>query len=118
MSKKNKKMKIDENYLERVPVRRESVEWTLGDDGMVTISIHNKGFFNKIAQIFFKKPKISYVHLEENGSFIWQSLDGERDIIKIGELVRERFGEKAEPLYERLAKYIAMLVDCGFAEFK
>ena len=64
---------------------------------------------NKIAQVLFKKPKVSYIHLDEMGSFIWQHIDGESDIIKIGESVKDHFGEKAEPLYERLAKYIQTL---------
>lgn len=115
MSRKTVK---DENYLDRVPVIKDGLEWTADDGGAVTISVENKGFFNRIAQKFFKKPKVSYVHLEENGSFVWLAIDGERDIAEIGRLVRERFGEKAEPLYERLAKYIAMLGSCGFITFK
>ena len=63
------KKRIDENYLERVPVRGD-FKWSADDENKVTIEIENKGFFNRIAQKFFKKPKISYVHLDEMGSFI------------------------------------------------
>ncbi len=48
------------------------------------------------------------------GSFIWEYLNGEMTITRLGELVREHFGEKAEPLYERLAKYIQILENCNF----
>ena len=114
----SKKLKKGENYLERIPARKDTVEWTADEKGIVTLNIHNKGFFNFIAQKFFKKPKVSYVHLEENGSFIWQIMDGKKNIIDLGKEVDERFGEKAHPLYERLAKYIQMLDSYGFIEFK
>ena len=103
------KAKKSENYLERKPLRKESIGWKTEENGLVTLEIENKGVFNRIAQNLFKKPKITYIHLDEMGSFIWQHIDGESDIIKIGESVKDHFGEKAEPLYERLAKYIQTL---------
>ncbi len=112
------KKKNSENYLEKVPMRNENLNWTLNEEKIVTLEIENKGFFNKIAQTFFKKPKISYVHLDEMGSFVWPILDGEKNIIEIGELVKEYFGEKAEPLYERLAKYFQILDSYRFIVFK
>lgn len=104
----------NENYLERRPVRSESLKWSADDDGAVTLSIENKGFFNKIAQTFFKKPKISYIHLDEIGSFVWPLIDGEKSIEEIGVYVKEHFGEKAEPTYERLAKHFQILNSYGF----
>ena len=67
-----------------------------------------------MAQKFFKKPKISYVHLDEMGSFVWPLIDGEMDIIELGKKVEEHFGEKANPLYERLAKYFQILESYNF----
>ena len=108
----------NENYLENIPVKKEKFRWTQNDDGMVTIEIDNKGFFNRLLQKIAKKPPITYIHLDENGSFVWQCIDGERDIIKIGELVEEKFKENAHPVYERLVKYFAMLERAGFITFK
>ena len=111
------KKKIEENYLEKIPVRAE-IEWDTDSDGNVTLHIENKGVMNRIAQVLFKKPKVSYIHLDEMGSFIWPLIDGEKDILKIGESVKEHFGEKAEPLYERLSKYIQTLEAYKFIETK
>jgi len=36
----------------------------------------------------------------------------------MGECVREKFGETAEPLYERLAKYFQILDSYGFIGWK
>ena len=107
-----------ENYLEKIPVRKEKYRFTESDDGLVTIEIDNKGFFNRLLQKIAKKPKVSYVHLDENGSFVWKQIDGKRDIIKIGELVEEHFGDAANPVYERLVQFFAMLERAGFIEFK
>ncbi len=111
-----KKNVINKNYLEKRPVISETIGWDTSN-GIVTINIENKGIFNKLAQKFLKKPKTSYVHLDEFGSCIWQLIDGERDIIKIGELFKEKFGDKAEPLYERLSKYFQILDSYGFIKW-
>ena len=114
----SKKINKGENYLEKIPARKERLEWTTDENGIVTISVPNKGFFKRLTQILFKKPKISYIHLEENGSFIWQTMDGKKNLVDIGKAVEDKFGEASHPLYERLAKYVQMLDNCGFIEFK
>lgn len=114
---KKKKEVIKENYLERIPKRPEKYGFSVGEDGIVTLHIENKGVFNTIAQKLFKKPKVSYVHLDAMGSFVWPLMDGEKDITEIGKLVDEKFGEEAHPLYERLAKYFQILDSYGFVEW-
>ncbi len=104
-----KKKKSDENYLERVAKRAEYLRWTEDDKGIVTLELDNKGLFNRIAQKLFKKPPVSYIHLDEIGSFVWKQLDGERNLLAIGEAMEECLGEKAHPTYERLAKYLHIL---------
>ena len=113
-----KKAKASENYLDRIPVRSEKIGWSSDSDGKVSLEIENKGVFNRIAQKLFKKPRISYVHLDEMGSFVWPLIDGERDITSLGEDVRNHFGDSAEPLYPRLAKYFEILHSYGFVTFK
>ena len=113
-----KKTVNSENYLERRPMRAEHIRWTTDENQIITLEIDNTGAFNKIAQVLFKKPKVSYVHLDEMGSFVWPLLDGEKDIVALGVLVKEHFGEAAEPLYERLAKYFQILESYSFVEWK
>ncbi|MBQ7097777.1 MAG: PqqD family protein [Clostridia bacterium] len=113
-----KKEQSAENYLERVPVHKQGLKWSVDDKGIVTLCIPNTGLFNRIAQKLLKKPPVTYIHLDENGSFVWPIIDGKKDIIKIGELVKERFGEEAEPLYPRLAKFFQILESYGFVEWK
>ena len=113
-----KKEIINENYLERKPARKQGLSWTQDEEGNITLEIENTGFFNIVAQKLFKKPKVSYIHLDENGSFLWPLLDGEKTILELGVSVKEKFGEKAEPLYERLVKYFQILESYNFIEFR
>ncbi len=111
------KKKTPKNYLDKKPVRHPEIEWNTDEKGIITLEIKNKGVFKRLTQILFKKPKISYIHLDEMGSFIWPLIDGEKDITALGEYVKEHFGEKAEPLYPRLAKYVQILASYGFVKF-
>ncbi len=113
-----KKNIIEENFLDKIPSHKEGLGFSTDDDGNVTLEMENKGIVNKIAQKLIRKPKISYIHLEEFGSFIWPLIDGEKSIHQIGEKVEEHFGEKAHPLYERLATYFQMLETYGFVDLK
>lgn len=114
---KKKKTVIPANYLDRIPARPESLRWTADKDGIVTLEIDNKGIANRIAQALFRKPKVSYIHLDKLGSFIWPLMDGEKSIIALGELVEAEFGEEAHPLYERLATYFRILDSYKFVEW-
>ena len=113
-----KKQIIKENFLENIPVKNPDIGWNTDDEGKVTLEIENKGAFNRLAQKLFKKPKVSYIHLDEMGSFIWPIIDGKKDIVELGRDVEAHFGEKANPLYERLAKYISILKSYGFISLK
>lgn len=110
--------KQKENYLEKIPVRSEKIAWSTDENGIVTLEIENKGIFNTIAQKVLKKPRISYVHLDATGSFVWPLIDGEKNIEELGKYVEEKFGEEAYPLYERLAKYFQILDSYGFLYMK
>ena len=115
---KKKKEIISNNYLEKVPSRPVHIMWSTDENGMVTLDIENTGLMNRIAQKLFRKPKVSHIHLDEMGSFVWPLLDGEKNIIELGRLVEEKFGDKASPLYERLAKYFQILDSYHFIEWK
>ncbi len=111
MSKKDAK-----NVLEFIP--QKNISFSINENGAVTLEIENKGVFNRIAQKLFKKPKITYIHLDEFGSFIWHLIDGQTNILAMGEKVKEKFGEECEPLYPRLSKFFEILESYKFIIFK
>ena len=102
------------NFLDLVPQIREGLNWNKDENKIVTLEIENTGLFNRIAQKVFKKPKISYVHLDKLGSFVWLQIDSNRSIAEIGDLVKEHFGDEAKPFYERTAKYFQILKSYNF----
>ena len=106
--------KKDHNYLEKVPVRNPEFSWKEDGQGIVTVDMVHKGIFDKLAQKLWVTPKVSHVKLDRFGSFVWKQMDGNRNIIDIGVLVREEFADQAEPLYERLAEFVKMLRDNRF----
>ena len=110
----SKKQIIQNNYLEKIPLQSNQIKWLVGEDGLVTLEIENTGLFNHIAQKLLKKPKISYIHLDRMGSFLWQNMNGKCNIIELGELVKAEFGDEANPLYERLVKYFEILYSYHF----
>lgn len=112
---KNKK---SENLLDKIPCLNTKHEAKIGDDGMVTIFVENKGPFNFVAQKLLKKPRFSQVHLEKFGSFIWQQIDGTRTVEEIGKQLQAKFGAEADPLYPRIAMYLKSLKDYDFISYK
>ena len=110
-------MKNKENYIDKTPILSSSLTYTVSDDGIVTLEIENKGIMNRIAQKFFKKPKVSYIHLDEQGSFAVLCMDGKRNIFEIGTLVEGKFGEKSHPLYERLCKFFQIMDSYHFVKW-
>lgn len=113
-----RKKKLDENFVEKIPNHKEGLGWSIDENNMVTLEMENKGVVNRIAQVIIRKPKISYIHLEEFGSFIWPLIDGKKTIYDIAQEVEEHFGEKAHPLYERISTYFNTLESYGFIDLK
>ena len=108
----------ENNFLDYIPVRVDKYGWEADENGEVNILVENTGVFNRIAQKLLKKPRITKVHLQGIGSFVWPLMDGKRSIYDIGELVKEHYGEEAQPLYPRLVEYTRLLKACGFIEYK
>lgn len=115
---RKKQSKTRENYLEKKPVKKQGLAWNKDESGDITLEVENKGIMNRIAQKLIKKPKVSYIHLDETGACVWTLIDGEKSIYEIGEEVHKHFCDKAEPLYERLAQYFKILENYGFIEWK
>lgn len=108
--------KQKKNYLDFVPVISDRNTWD-EENGKVTVHMVNKGFYHMIAQKFFHTPRVSHIALDEYGSFVWRSIDGVKSVGQIAELLKSNYGEKAEPLYDRLVKYMQILYNNRFIEY-
>lgn len=103
------RIKGRENFLDYIPVKNPEFLWEFNKKGHVEIAMKNKGFFNRIAQLFFQRPGVSFIELDDMGTFIWRQIDGKKDVYEISEEVKKKFGENAKPLYTRLCQYVKIL---------
>ena len=117
MRNKRKKEGSDINYLDLIPRRNEALKWHRDLKDRVILEVENMGVMNTIAQRVFNKPRFTKVHLDAQGTFIWPLIDGEKTVADIAALVKEEFGEKAEPLYPRIVKYFQIVESYNFIEF-
>ena len=106
------------NFLDTVPERAAKHEWTEDEAGKITVHMVHDGAYDRLAQRFFHRPRVSRIDLDEQGGFVWCQIDGHRTVEEIAALVKERFGENAEPLYERLVQYLRILRNNGLVVFR
>lgn len=112
--------KNSKNCLDYIPIRNSEFKWTVNEKNLVVVEVINKGFFNKIAQIFFKAPKISKIELDERSSFVWTCIDDKKDLGTIANEVKEKFPEPEEEnvFYERFLKFFVILKQNNFINLK
>ena len=110
--------KKNNNYLDFIPIINPQNDWSEDEEGIVTIHMVHRGFYAAIAQKFFHTPRVSHIKLDEYGSFLWKELDGRRTVGQLAQRMKEQFGDKAEPLYDRLVHYMQILHNNKFILFQ
>ena len=101
-------MKEKKNYIDNIPKINDMI-WDVSEDGIVEITVENTGFYNTIAQKIFKKPRYSFIKLDEYGSFVWQKIDGKKSIFEIGKELQAVHDGAATQIFERLSQYFEIL---------
>lgn len=104
------KAKNRQNYPDFVPVKNPDIEYHTDDSGIVTLLIEWKGFYHRIAQKFFHRPRISEIRLDDYGSFVWLSIDGVKDVHQLSLELDARFPGMEKSL-SRLIKFLEILRD-------
>ena len=102
--------KISKNYLDYIPVKNPEVEYETAENGRVTVFIEWKGFYHRIAQKFFHRPRVSDIKMEELGSFVWLIIDDEKDVHQLSKELDAKF-PKMEKSLSRLIKFLEILHD-------
>lgn len=114
-----KKNKGEVNFLDFIPAKEETQKFKENEEGNIVMCMERKSVYDRIARVLRKKtPKYSYYTLDSLGSYVWRQIDGERSVYEIGKLVKQEFGEEAEPLYERLSKFVQILEMNQFIQYK
>jgi len=92
-----------DEYLALIPKRNDEIELRK-INGKYYLLIPMKSKLDFLARKLHGEYR--RLELDELGTFVWDLCDGTRTIEQIGKKVKERFGEEAEPLYERLIAFI------------
>lgn len=106
-------MKLD---LKKIPQKNVDFEYD-EKSKTYTILMTHKGLNHKLAQKLWHKPKITRVRLEGMGNLVWELINGENTIEDIGEILKNTYGKKAQPLYERLSIYLRNLEKNNFIKY-
>ena len=104
-----KQRKLPANYLDVVYVPADGLAYRVNEDGAVVLDMEHTGFFDRIAQRFFHRPRVSRVALDSYGSTLWKLLDGERSVGGVVEAMEEAFPDERERMLDRVAQFFVTL---------
>ena len=108
MFNRKKKELSDINYLQLTPGRL--FDHVMEENGKVSVLIPR--FTNKILVKtlvpMLKSPFVKTI-FDEFGSQVWLEIDGKKKVLDISTSLRQKFGEKIEPVEERLTKFLTQL---------
>ena len=117
MADKKEKNQTQINLLHLVPIQNSKCETR--EDGLVVL-LKPKFANTLLVKYLLPRMKQPYykINLDEIGSFFWLNCDGTKTVKEIAELHKNNFGEKVEPLYERIAHFISNLEKNRFIKLK
>lgn len=116
MFKRKRKELSAINYLELTP--NQSYGQEVEQNGNISILIPR--FANKIlVKLLVPMLKSPYVKvkLDEFGSEVWRQIDGKKNVQEIADILKIKFGEKIEPVEERLTNYLTQIHRYSFISF-
>jgi hypothetical protein len=96
------------NYLDEIPAR--NVDHEVADGGLYVL-LRPKFMTGPLARLL--QPHLPRRHfrvkLDDLGSAVWELVDGARNVGQIADALAERLGERIEPRYERVSKFVHSL---------
>jgi hypothetical protein len=111
-----RRKRTDTDLPELIPTPKYGHEIT--DEGKVVVIIpkFQRPPFNRLMRRM-KAPNIR-VKLDEIGSFIWLQCDGQRNLAAIMAALHDEFGERVEPVDQRVGLFIRQLLRGGMVRLE
>jgi Coenzyme PQQ synthesis protein D (PqqD) len=112
-----KKSNPDINYLELTPVR--NYEHEVEKNGLISVFVpkFDIKWLDKIMSRIIKS-RFFKAKLDEFGTETWLEIDGVKSVQMISNQLSKKFGEKINPVDERLTKFLSELYKYNFITFK
>lgn len=104
-----KKKKISSNYLDTIFIPNPEMKWNEREDGMIVVDMVNKGFYHKIAQKFFHRPRVSHIAFDAYGTAVWKALDGEHTVFDVVSVMNATFPKEQERMLDRVVTFLHTL---------
>jgi len=105
------------NFLDIKP--EQAIDFIKRNNGLITIL--KPKFKNRLLTRYLlprmKQPNFK-INLDEVGSFVWKLCDGNTTVYEIGTEMQQHFGEKINPVYERLTMFLRQLHQNKFIEYR
>lgn len=97
------------NLLDLMPLRLRA--W-VEEDGRVVVLMpkFRHRWVAPWLQPLLRKPNVR-VKLDDLGSAVWRLCDGATPVTQMAEVIRAQFGEKAEPVLDRIGAFLRKLED-------
>lgn len=97
----------DDNLLLFTP--RANIAWEQEQDHIcLLVPKFKNAFLRKHLCARMRKPFVR-VRLDEYGSYVWQHIDDGLTVQQIAEKLQEKFGDRVQPVYDRVGLFISML---------
>lgn len=112
-----KKIDTTINYLELTPVR--NYDHVVEDTGLISVLVpkFDIKWLDKIMSRIIKS-RFFKAKLDEFGTATWLEMDGTKSVQTVSEHLQKKFGDKINPVNERLTKFLSELYKYNFITFK
>ena len=109
-------MKNNEDVLNIIFKKSDKIEYEVNEEEIVTIlekQDHKiQKFFRKLK---FKIPLYKEIDFDEISSEVFLQIDGDKTVKEIGSNLEKKYGDKVNPLYERLLIFLNYIYrDCKY----
>ena len=96
------------NLLDLAPTRAVTEERTPEGRAVLLRPKFHRGPLARFLQPRLRRPYYR-IHLDDIGTFVWDHIDGETTVGAIADSVRVQFGDRIEPVYDRLQLFLQQL---------
>jgi hypothetical protein len=107
--------KDPQNLYELTPRRRRDFEER--DDGTVDVLVprYGGGRVGRLLRSVLNNKPVR-VQLDDIGTKVWRLCDGRRTVLDIGTELQDAYGERIEPLYDRLGQFLEQMRKSGLID--